>query len=65
MFATDRGTLVVQGYRVTDAHGLADVGDVPDGETLVEIPPELLRFADDPMDRDPRPGHGEDGRASS
>lgn len=54
LFATDRGTLVVQGYRVTDPQGLADLGEIPEGETLVEIPPELLRFAAEPMDHDPR-----------
>lgn len=60
MFETDRGTLVVQGYRVTDAQGLADVGVIPEGETLVEIPRELLRFAGQPMGHDPHPGG--DGR---
>jgi hypothetical protein len=59
LFATDRGTLVVQGYEVTDPQGLADVGDIPQGETLVEIPGELLRFAGQPMDHDPRPGYRE------
>jgi hypothetical protein len=38
IYATDRGTIVVQGYTVTDA----DV-TVPDGEALVEIPAELLK----------------------
>jgi hypothetical protein len=65
MFATDRGTLVVQGYKVTDPGGLADIGGIPEGETLVEIPPELLRFADNPMDHDPRPGHDGDDREIS
>jgi hypothetical protein len=40
IYDTDRGTVVVQGWKVTDA----DV-EVPDGETLVEIPAELLRSA--------------------
>jgi hypothetical protein len=53
--------LIVQGYQVTDPQGLADVGEVPLGETLVEIPGELLRFAGQPMDHDPRPGHREAG----
>jgi hypothetical protein len=38
LYETDRGTLVVQGAIVTDAEGV----DVPDGETLVEVPAELL-----------------------
>jgi hypothetical protein len=38
LYATDRGTLVVQGYMVTDAEGV----NVPAGETLVEVPAELL-----------------------
>jgi hypothetical protein len=38
IYATDRGTVVVQGYTVTDA----DV-TVPEGEALVEIPAELLK----------------------
>jgi hypothetical protein len=38
IFATDRGTLVVQGAIVTDAPL-----DVPAGEALVEIPVSLLK----------------------
>jgi hypothetical protein len=38
VYATDRGTLVVQGAIVTDAEGV----NVPAGETLVEVPAELL-----------------------
>lgn len=39
VFATERGTLLVQGYAVTAASaGL----DVPAGEQLVEIPHDLL-----------------------
>jgi hypothetical protein len=41
IYATDRGTVVVQGYVVTDA----DV-TVPEGEALVEIPAELLKSND-------------------
>jgi len=38
IYATDRGTIVVQGYAVTDA----DV--IPlDGEVMAEIPMELFR----------------------
>jgi hypothetical protein len=38
VYATDRGTLVVQGATVTDAEGVS----VPAGETLVEVPADLL-----------------------
>jgi hypothetical protein len=38
VYATDRGTLVVQGAVVPDAEGV----NVPAGETLVEVPAELL-----------------------
>lgn len=41
---TDRRTLIAQGWRVTDPQVLADVGEVPDHETLIEIPDDVLRF---------------------
>ena len=34
---TDRTTYIVQGWRVTDAQALADIGPVPDHENLTEI----------------------------
>lgn len=42
VYATDRGTYVVQGAIVSDADVLANV-NVPAHETLVEVPAELLR----------------------
>jgi hypothetical protein len=45
LYATDRGTLVVQGWTVTDPAALADLKDMLEGETFVEIPTGLLRFA--------------------
>lgn len=45
LYATDRDTYVVQGWKVTDPEALADLRDVLDGETFVEIPKALLRFA--------------------
>jgi len=42
IYDTDRGTVVVQGYVVTDS----DVTP-PEGEALVEIPAELLTRAND------------------
>lgn len=41
---TDRATYIAQGWRVTDAQVLADVGPVPDHETLIEIPEDVLRM---------------------
>jgi hypothetical protein len=41
---TDRVTYIAQGWRVTDPQVLADVGPVPDHETLIEIPEDVLKF---------------------
>jgi hypothetical protein len=41
VFETDRGTIVVQGSKVTDPEALAAI-ELPAYETLVEIPAELL-----------------------
>ena len=47
LYATDRGTYVVQGSRVTDPEALAALRErgLPDHETAVEIPAALLKFA--------------------
>lgn len=42
LYETDRGTIVVQGLTVTDAEALADLRDVLEGETAVEVPRELI-----------------------
>jgi hypothetical protein len=39
---TDRTTYIAQGWKVTDAQALADIGPVPDHETLIEIPEDVL-----------------------
>lgn len=47
LFATDRAdrvTYIAQGWKVTDPQVLADVGPVPDHETLIEIPEDVLKF---------------------
>lgn len=47
LFATDRAdrvTYIAQGWRVTDPQALADIGPVPDHETLIEIPEDVLKF---------------------
>lgn len=43
VYATDRGTYVLQGWRVTDPEALA-VLSIPSHETVLEIPEGLLRF---------------------
>lgn len=41
---TDRRTFIAQGWVVTDAEALADVGPVPSGEAIIEIPEDVLRL---------------------
>lgn len=41
---TDRRTYIAQGWVVTDAQTLADVGPVPSGEAIIEIPADVLRY---------------------
>jgi hypothetical protein len=41
---TDRVTYIAQGWRVTDTQVLADVGQVPHHETLIEIPEDVLKM---------------------
>ncbi|MCW2936547.1 MAG: hypothetical protein JWM19_7509 [Actinomycetia bacterium] len=44
LFATDRVTYIAQGWKVTDPQALADVGDVPDYEGLIEIPEDVRKM---------------------
>lgn len=41
---TDRRTYIAQGWVVTDPQALADVGPVPPGEAIIEIPEDVLKF---------------------
>ena len=41
---TDRKTYIAQGWVVTDPQVLADVGPVPEGEAIIEIPEDVLKF---------------------
>ena len=41
---TDRRTYVAQGWVVTDPQVLAEIGPVPEGEALIEIPEDVLKF---------------------
>jgi hypothetical protein len=44
LYQTDRGTVVVQGSQITDPEALAQLRDVLDGETFVEVPTELVNY---------------------
>lgn len=46
LYRTDRGTAVVQGYRVLDPEALAALG-LPANETAVEVPLSLLLDLDE------------------
>lgn len=44
---TDRKTYIAQGWVVTDPQALAEVGSIPPGEAVIEIPADVLRFAEE------------------
>ncbi len=47
LFATDRAdrvTYIAQGWKVTDPQALGDIGPVPEHETLIEIPEDVLKM---------------------
>jgi hypothetical protein len=47
LFATDRAdrkTYIAQGWVVTNPQVLADIGPVPEGEAIIEIPEDVLMF---------------------
>lgn len=46
LYATDRGTFVVQGKVVSDAEAITGIRDLGPDETIVEIPADVLRLAD-------------------
>lgn len=41
---TDRRTFIAQGWVVTDSEALADIGPIPEGEAIIEIPEDVLKF---------------------
>jgi hypothetical protein len=43
LYETDRDTLLVQGYIVTDTEALSGMR-IPDGETVVEVPKRLMKY---------------------
>ena len=43
LYKTDRGSWVVQGWVVTDPDALKQL-NVPEGETVVEIPDRMIPF---------------------
>lgn len=44
---TDRKTYIVRGWVVTDPVALAEVGGNPPGEAVIEVPADVLRFAEE------------------
>ena len=44
LYATDRGTLVIQGWKITDPEARAELRDMPGHEDAVEVPSGLFRF---------------------
>jgi hypothetical protein len=43
LYETDRDTLLVQGYVVTDPEALSQMR-IPEGETVVEVPKRLMKY---------------------
>ncbi|MGE5287657.1 MAG: hypothetical protein ACM3ML_10725 [Micromonosporaceae bacterium] len=41
---TDRRTYIAQGWVVTDPQALSEIGPIPEGEAVVEIPEDVLAF---------------------
>jgi len=41
---TDRKTYIGQGWIVTDPQVLAEIGPIPEGEAIIEIPEDVLKF---------------------
>ncbi|HEV2370740.1 MAG TPA: hypothetical protein VGS19_01110 [Streptosporangiaceae bacterium] len=50
LYATDRGTYVIQGWKVTDTEALSQM-KIPDHETCIEVPRDLMGYL-------PEGGHG-------
>jgi hypothetical protein len=46
LYATDRGTFVVQGKIVTDRQAIADLRDLGADESYVEVPADVLRLVE-------------------
>lgn len=47
LYATDRAdrkTYIAQGWVVTDLRALVEIGPIPEGETIIEIPEDVLKF---------------------
>jgi hypothetical protein len=40
----DGDCYVIQGWRVTDAQALSEIGDIPVNETVVRIPKRMMPF---------------------
>ena len=52
----DGDDYVVQGWRITDADTLGQIGDVPGHETVVRIPKRMMQFFPEVARDSHRPG---------
>lgn len=52
LYATDRDTYVIQGWKVTDSEALSQMR-IPENETCIEVPKGLMRYV-------PEEEHGAD-----
>lgn len=43
LYLSDRGTYVIQGWKVTDPEALSQL-KIPDHETCIEVPKGLMRY---------------------
>jgi len=50
LYRTSRGTIVVQGDRLTDPEALSQLRDVLEGEAFIEVPAELGKYWPDPVE---------------
>ena len=57
LYRTDRGSWLVQGFVVTDPEALAEM-DIPEGESVVEIPDRMIQFFTEEGDFLLCPTHG-------
>lgn len=46
LYATDRGTFVVQGKKITDRQVLAEIRNLADDEDVVEVPADVLHLVE-------------------
>jgi hypothetical protein len=62
LWGTDAGQFVIQGYEL-DADTLAQIGQIPDGEAVIRVPTELMRYL--PKEHDNAADPDADGSAAA